>query len=85
MDSVPNMDYIKKCLVFAKFVAICIILTALVFIIVHNIIAPDEKDISKETIKTLVSLIPAAVGAVKEGINISLEEEWQTQNKYELS
>ena len=69
MDSALNMDYIKKCLTFAKIVALVIILVALVFIIVHNIVAPDEKDISKETINSLVSLIPAAVGAVNEGTN----------------
>ena len=76
MDSVSNMDYIKKCLAVAKILALVIILTALVFIIVHNILAPDEKDISKDTINTLVSLIPAAVGAVKEGTNQTIGEEW---------
>ena len=55
------MEYIKKWMPVVQSVIVGFLIFALVTILIHNVFAPPEKDIPKETVLNLIKLFPAAL------------------------
>ena len=50
--------YINKILLYGRFILFIVVVVILGIILIHNFFAPDEKDISQETINKIIKLLP---------------------------
>ena len=77
-ESVSNLDeYIKRVVFWGRILMVTVLALSLVCVLVYNLFAPSEKDVSKEVINTILS---ALSGADFQAIRDSVENHTEWKN-----